>query len=154
MVDLPQGRFNQLEFPEDIKEALITARNLASHGARRRQMSFVARLVEDLDIDAIRETIRNLDHGRAPSSTAAAPSASPATAEAELLANRLLDGDDQTVYALSASFDPSERQSLRHFLRKTKKSLQSGGNRAELTKALATYLGTLRTADVPGEGGF
>jgi ribosome-associated protein len=139
LVELPQGRFNQLELPEEIKEALTTARNLTSLGARRRQMSFVARLVEDLDIEAIRETIRNLDHGRAPKPT----SETVAMTEAEMTAEKLLDADDQTVFALSSCLGPADRQALRLFLRKTKKALQGGGERTKLRKDLAGYLATL-----------
>jgi ribosome-associated protein len=148
MVELPQGRFNQLDFPEDIKEALTMARKLTSHGARRRQMSFVARLVEDLDIDAIRERVRNLDHGIMPkkSMPGSTPEAAALT-EVEAMAKKLLDGNDQTIFALSSRFDPSDRQSLRHFLRKSKKSLEAGGNRTELRKALASFLGTLHASE-------
>ena len=146
LIELPQGRFNQLEFPEEIKEALIEARKLTSLGARRRQMSFVARLVEDLDIEAIRETLRNLDHGRSiPKATPETTSEAVVLTEAEAMAEKLMDGDDQTVFALAHHFGPAERQTLRIFLRKTKKTLQAGGNRTELRKALAKYLGTLRS---------
>ena len=147
MVELPQGRFNQLDFPEDIKEALTMARKLTSHGARRRQMSFVARLVEDLDIEAIRERVRNLDHGIMPKPMPGSTVEAAALTEVEAMAEKLLDGNDQTIFALSSRFDPSERQSLRHFLRKSKKSLGAGGNRTELRKALASFLGTLHASD-------
>lgn len=139
LVELPQGRFNQLELPEDIKEALITARNLTSLGARRRQMSFVARLVEDLNIEAIRDTIRNLDHGRRQKPT----NQTGAMTDAEMTAEKLLDADDQTVFALSSCFSPGDRQMLRIFLRKTKKLLQGGVERTKLRKDLAVYLATL-----------
>jgi ribosome-associated protein len=146
LIELPQGRFNQLEFPEEIKEALIEARKLTSLGARRRQMSFVARLVEELDIESIRETLRNLDHGRSiPKPTPETPSETVVLTEAEVMAEQLLDGDDQTVFALPYPFGPAERQNLRLFVRKKKKTLQAGGNRTELRKDLAKYLGTLRS---------
>lgn len=150
LVELPQGRFNQLEFPEDIKEALVAARRLTSLGARRRQMSFVSRLVQDLDIEAIRETIRNLDHGRPSKPTTDTPCETRAMTGVEVMADKLLGGDDQAVFALTSGFAPSERQMLRTYLRKTKKTLQAGGNRNVLRKDLANYLSSLRSAEEQG----
>lgn len=143
LVELSQGRFHQLDLPEDIKQAVAEARKLTSMGAKRRQMSFVARLVEDLDIEALRETIRSMDHGRPPKSAAPVPPEPVSVTGTDVLAEQLLDGDDQAVFALADRFGPSERQMLRLFLRKIKKNLARGDCRKGLVKAITQYLSTL-----------
>ncbi|MGE4506027.1 MAG: ribosome biogenesis factor YjgA, partial [Desulfovibrionaceae bacterium] len=50
--------------PPDIKEALLEARAMASHEARRRQMQFVGKLMREADTSAIRDFLERHREGK------------------------------------------------------------------------------------------
>jgi ribosome-associated protein len=58
LVDLDAIRIAELNLPEQLVEALRTARRITKHEARRRQMQFIGRLMRDVDPVPIRDRLR------------------------------------------------------------------------------------------------
>lgn len=59
LVDLPAAEFDALPVPEDLREAIIAARRITSHGARVRQRLYIGKLLRNIDPEPIREALAN-----------------------------------------------------------------------------------------------
>jgi len=57
LVELPPSEFDALPVPEDLREAIIAARRITSHGARVRQRLYIGKLLRNIDPQPIREAM-------------------------------------------------------------------------------------------------
>ena len=57
LVALEPTRLAELELPERLVDALVLARSITKHEARRRQMQFVGRLMRDVDPEPVRAAL-------------------------------------------------------------------------------------------------
>ena len=57
LVELPPSEFDALPVPEDLRDAIIAARRITSHGARVRQRLFIGKLLRNIDPEPIREAL-------------------------------------------------------------------------------------------------
>lgn len=57
LVDLPAAEFDALPVPEDLREAIVAARRITSHGARVRQRLYIGKLLRNIDPEPIREAL-------------------------------------------------------------------------------------------------
>jgi ribosome-associated protein len=53
LLALPPERWDELELPERLAEALVEAKRLTSFGARRRQAQFIGKLMRKLDDESL-----------------------------------------------------------------------------------------------------
>lgn len=53
LVKLPRGRLEKLDLPEPLLDALLEAQRITSHGAIRRQMQLIGKIMRDVDAEAI-----------------------------------------------------------------------------------------------------
>lgn len=53
LVDLNKDRLNQLDLPENLRDAVVEARRIHAHGARRRQMQYIGKLMRTIDATPI-----------------------------------------------------------------------------------------------------
>ncbi len=60
LVELTAGRFAKLTLPDELKEALVLARRLPNRGAKKRQLAYIRRIMENYDAEAIREDLKKL----------------------------------------------------------------------------------------------
>jgi ribosome-associated protein len=58
LIDLDGARLAELDLPEQLVEALHTARRITQHEARRRQLQFIGRLMREVDPEPIRDRLR------------------------------------------------------------------------------------------------
>ena len=49
LVELPRDRLRQIDLPELLADALIEARSITRHEARRRQMQYIGKLMREID---------------------------------------------------------------------------------------------------------
>ena len=61
LAELAPGRFAKVELPDDLRRALVEARRLPAHNARRRQISFAASLLDAEDGAKVRASLSALD---------------------------------------------------------------------------------------------
>lgn len=57
LVALPAARLDRVEMPEDLRIAIREAQRLTKHGAQRRQMQYIGRLMRETDPAPIREAL-------------------------------------------------------------------------------------------------
>jgi ribosome-associated protein len=130
LVELSAGRLAKLELPVELRRAVDEARRLEVHGARKRQIQYIGRVMEDCDEEAIRAALAAIDQ-----TPAAASQVNEKVAARAATASELLLGDDQTVFAVASAYAPGELQVLRLSVRKAKKELQTKGD-ATVARAL------------------
>lgn len=57
LVKLPRDRLNKLDLPESLRIALLEAQRITSHGAIRRQMQYIGKLMRDVEVEPIEEQL-------------------------------------------------------------------------------------------------
>lgn len=57
LIELPDTIVNRLDLPEQLRDAILQARRITSHGALFRQRQFIGKLMRKLDAAPIREAI-------------------------------------------------------------------------------------------------
>lgn len=112
LVDLPPARLAKLPVPDWLLPHIEDARRMSSHGARKRQLGFLAKQMrrEDPDVlDAIRDALE-----------AGGEAARKETAllhRAEAAREQLLDGGDAALAAFLGEHPGADRQRLRQLVR-------------------------------------
>ncbi|MGE0072803.1 MAG: ribosome biogenesis factor YjgA [Thiomonas sp.] len=57
LIALPAHVIRQCALPEDLREAVLQAQRITAHGARKRQMLYVGKLLRSADADAVRAVV-------------------------------------------------------------------------------------------------
>ncbi|MFM8339995.1 MAG: ribosome biogenesis factor YjgA [Fluviibacter sp.] len=61
LVAVGNDRLKKLDIPESLLDAVLEAKRISSHGALRRQMQYIGKLMRDVDTDPIQEMLDELD---------------------------------------------------------------------------------------------
>ena len=61
LVALDMAQLEALDLPIDLKEAASEAHNFKSHGARRRQLQYIGRLMRNYDTEVVQEALLKLE---------------------------------------------------------------------------------------------
>lgn len=116
IVNLPKEQFAKIELPEDLLDAITEARRITQHGAHKRQLQYIGKLMRNVDADQIREQIDTLEgHSK---------QAAAALHHIERWRDDLLADGDAALERLLTEFPSADRQYLRQLLRNAKKELQ------------------------------
>ena len=117
LVKLPRARLEKFDLPENLLSALVEAQRLNSHGAIRRQIQYIGKLMRDVEIEPIAEQL-------------AALRGESAAAKAEFHAlehwrTRLI-ADDQALSAWLYAHPESDAQQIRQLIRNARKEAAEG----------------------------
>lgn len=117
LVKLPRGRLEKLDLPESLFNALLEAQRLTSHGAIRRQMQYIGKLMRAVESEPIAEQL-------------AAIRGESATAKAQFHAlerwrERLIE-DDQALTAWLSEHPDADVQQLRQLIRNARREAAEG----------------------------
>ncbi|MFT7471466.1 MAG: ribosome-associated protein [Kiritimatiellia bacterium] len=118
-----------------LNEVLISAleefnRLPNSHGARRRQLQFIGKLMRDLDYDAVMKSIDDLESGHLRKKKK--PSA------AKLLCEAILESGDAEINAALEQYPQLNRQTMRQFYREHNRAAAT--SRDKFKTKLQNYL--------------
>ena len=58
LVDMPEGKLQKFNLPENLKEAIYEARRLKSREAKRRHLQYIGKLMRIADTDFIHAHLR------------------------------------------------------------------------------------------------
>lgn len=117
LVDLPSGKLDTISMPEILLQAVMEAKRLNKHGARRRQMQYIGRLMREVDADAIRA---GLDEATNQGAEAVAR-----MHRAERWRTRLLD-DESALAEFLQAHPGVDAQQLRTLIRNTRRENEQG----------------------------
>lgn len=60
LVNLDQSQLETLELSDELKQAILAAKSLKSHGAKRRQAQYIGKLMRDADYEAISTALETI----------------------------------------------------------------------------------------------
>lgn len=115
LVNLPVDQFNKIDLPENLRLAISEARRIHQHGARKRQLQYVGRLMREVDAEPIREQLATLLGHSA-----------RATQQLHLIErwrDRLLAEGDTALEELLQEYPHADIQNLRQLLRSANKEI-------------------------------
>ena len=61
LVGVGNDRLKKLDIPESLRDAVLEAKRISSHGALRRQMQYIGKLMRDVDTAPIQELLDEID---------------------------------------------------------------------------------------------
>lgn len=117
LLEFSDDSLRQLDIPEHLLEALLTAKKITSNNARKRQLGYIGKLMKEIDVSPVRAAIDARDHQSA-----------TATREFHLLEDLreqlLLDGD-KALPAVLTHFPRADRQRLRKLVRQARNEIET-----------------------------
>ena len=66
LVQLPLNRLSEFDIPDSLLQAIKEAKSISQHGAKRRQLQYIGKLMRQVDVAPIEE---KLEHIKKPSNT-------------------------------------------------------------------------------------
>lgn len=117
LVDLPEAQVRGLAIPEALRKAVLEAKRIRSHEARRRQVQYIGRLMRETDPGPVRALIEELD------GTSALASARHRRLEAW---RERLVADDEALTAFAAEYPGADLQAIRTLVRNARKEAKEG----------------------------
>ncbi|HEX7340516.1 MAG TPA: ribosome biogenesis factor YjgA [Rhodanobacteraceae bacterium] len=115
LVELSATRLAKLGLPDDVREEITFVRGITSHGARKRQMAHLAKLMRRHDDEAFATARATLGEDRQHQQREAA-----AFQRVEALRDQLLDGNADALTAFIATHPDVDRQHLNALIRQAR----------------------------------
>ena len=112
LVELSSEQLKQLNLPEALEAAVLQAKSIKKHGAKRRQLQFIGRLMRDVDADDIQSRYDNLTQHSA--------AAVNMLHKIERWRERLIHDGDAALEEFIEQFPQVDRQQLRLLIRTAK----------------------------------
>ncbi|WP_455199947.1 ribosome biogenesis factor YjgA [Kaarinaea lacus] len=112
LVELSTDQLQQLQLPDDLRNAILDAKHIKKRGAIRRQLQYIGRLMRDVDADDIQSQYDN--------ATQHSAKAVQQLHKIEKWRERLLEEGDEAIQALTEEFPNIDRHQLRQLIRSAK----------------------------------
>src|SRR3954462_580079 len=108
LVSLPEAQLRELSLEVPLREAVLEAKRIKSHEAKRRQMQYIGRLMRDVDPAPLRERLEAIPGHSA--------HAAAQHRRLEAWRERLL-ADDAALTAFAAEYPEADLQAVRTLIR-------------------------------------
>jgi len=131
LIGLSEKQLKTLELPPGLFTAVLDAKGIRSHGARRRQIKFIGALIRDSDPEPIKTGLAFIDRDIAEKNRA--------LHHLEQLRDRLLAGDSASLNEILDQCPHTDRQRLRLLVRNAIKEKTSEKS-VKHYRALFNYL--------------
>jgi ribosome-associated protein len=112
LVEVPEGQLQGFLLTENLLNAVLEAKRIKSHEAKRRQMQFIGRLMREVDPAPIRARLAAIEGGSA--------QANARHRRLEAWRTRLMD-DDAALTEFAAEHPGADLQALRTLIRNARK---------------------------------
>jgi ribosome-associated protein len=117
LVALPQSRLSQMRLEDELFQAVVEAKRIKSHEAKRRQLQYIGRLMREVDPEPIRAQLAAIEGGSA--------QAVAAHRRLEAWRERLL-ADDAALTFFAAEHPGADLQKMRTLIRNSRKEQTEG----------------------------
>ncbi len=117
LVELPDSQLKKMRLGERLLQAILEAKAIKSHEAKRRQMQYIGRLMREVDAAPIRAQLAEVEGHSA--------QANARHRRLETWRERLV-GDDDALTAFAAEHPGAELQLLRTLIRNARKESAEG----------------------------
>jgi ribosome-associated protein len=117
LVALSESLLGDMNLDAPLLGAILEAKRVKTHEAKRRQMQYIGRLMRDVDAEPIRARLADLKGESAQSAAA--------HRRTEALRTRLLE-DDEALTEFAAAHPGADLQALRALLRNARREMKAG----------------------------
>ena len=122
LIEFSVDRIRQLPIDEQMTRALEEAKSFKSHGAKRRQIHYAAKLLRNADIAAIQDQVNTWKHG--------SKEANDRFHRLELTRDRLIESDDELTQLIE-QYPNVDIQALRSIVRAARKEQSNNAKLSE-----------------------
>jgi len=113
LITLPSAQWKPLLLPEELHAQLQVSQRITAHGARKRQVAFIAKQLRRLEDDAL-----NVIDQAVYNAAEISRQQTATLHQVEQWRQRLLDEGDSALTELLTDYPHTDRQHLRHLIRK------------------------------------
>jgi ribosome-associated protein len=117
LVRLPDSQIERIDMPEPLRAAVLEAKRIKSHEAKRRHLQYIGRLMRDVDPAPIRAVLAEVEGNSA--------QANARHRRLEIWRERLL-ADDEALTLFAAEHPGADIQALRTLIRNARKESKEG----------------------------
>jgi len=143
LLTLSPEQLNDIDIPDELREEILLARRVKSHGARRRQLQYIGALMRRVDPEPIYQFFKNKSMDRQRDALA--------NRQVEIWRDGLIEGSEAVLESVLERFPDADIQHLRQLIRNSKKT----GHEKKSSRALFRYLKKLMdSASPPPESGL
>ena len=140
LLDFSEDELQQLDLPENLIDAVLEARKIHAHGARRRQLQYIGKLMRDTDPAPIRAAIAAREQQQ--------ETHTRAFHLLEELRDALVLQGDAALGRVLEHFPLADRQHLRKLARQARRE-HDEHQPPKASRRLFRYLRELQEADAP-----
>jgi len=118
LISMPDARLKRMPMDDDLRDEVDFARKIRAHGARKRQLMTVGKMLRKRDTDELVDAVNDINQKNR-----------KMNARFHLIEawrNRLVEGDDQDLTALLEQSPDINVQTLRQLIRNAKKEVKLG----------------------------
>ncbi len=130
LVGLPKKQIQKMELPKILEQALLDAKTITKNEAKRRQMQFIGKLMQDVDAKAIEDFLLYRNHGHAKEQVK--------NKQIEHWVETLKPDDNEAIESMLGENPNLDRQQFRQVIRNYFKANEK--NKAKAKKALISFL--------------
>jgi len=116
LVDMPENHLQKFDLDESLKSAIYEARRLKNRDARRRQIQYIGKLMRNLDLAEIEQSMNRLNHQ--------SQTYRQHFSKLETWRERLINEGDSAIDALIAIYPDADRQQLRNLQRQANREIE------------------------------
>ncbi len=118
LIAMPESRLKRMPMDDDLREEIEFARRIRAHGARKRQLMTVGKMLRKRDTDELADAVNDIDQKNR--------RVNARFHQIEAWRNRLVEGTDQDLTALLEQSPDINVQTLRQLIRNAKKEVKLG----------------------------
>jgi len=112
LTELSVDQINQLELPQDLKSAILEAKSIQKHGAKRRQLQYIGKLMRNVETGQIKNQLNALARQTAETVNQ--------LHKIENWRDRLISEEDTALAEFLNQFPNTDRQQIRALIRNAK----------------------------------
>lgn len=131
LVALSRDQIKGIKMPDNLRDAVMSAKDIKSHGARKRQIQFIGSLMRKVDVKPIDDALYEIDRGRSIEDSG--------FHKIETWRDDLVRGMDTPIEEIVARYPEVDRQKLRNLTRIARKEFNEG-RPPKSSRALFRYI--------------
>ncbi|UCD35568.1 MAG: DUF615 domain-containing protein [Nitrospiraceae bacterium] len=136
LLGLSAEQIEDMGLPTEICDALTEARTIRSRGARRRQKQYIGSLMRKVDVEPIRDALRDIEEGGCRKAMV--------FKETENWRDELVSGNSVLLEQILERYPDADRQRLTQLVRKSVRERELS-KAPTAARALFRYLSTIRS---------
>lgn len=146
LVELPPSRLDKLGLPEDVRREIDITRRMTAHGAKKRQLAFLAKVMRRYDDEDFAAARAELGENREKQRQDTA-----AMHRLEAMRDRLVAKDESALSELIAEYPQVDRQHLRSLIRQAGVEKDTPNKPPRAFREIFQLLKNLAQSDQPTE---